>query len=335
MPQKADELTVFRGSRALITGGMGFLGSNLAIQLVDFGAHVEIVDAMLPGFGGNPFNIEPVRDAVAVHIGDIRDPELMGRLVKGKDFLFHLAGQVDHVHSILHHPFDDIDINMKGTAVVLEACRHQNPAVRFVYTGTRGQYGKPSVLPVNEDAPTQPLGIYEITNLAAEKMVEAYHGVFGIRSIPLRISNVYGPRGQMRHSRYGVVNWFVRLAMDGATIPVFGTGRILRDFLYVDDCIEAILACAASPTAWGRVYNVGVDQPMDFLALAEGVCRAAGGGTWELAPFSRERLAQEPGDYYSDIGRIQNEVGWSPRTGIEEGLSRTVAYYRQHRSHYW
>lgn len=334
MPEPYDP-AVFHGSKALITGGMGFLGSNLAIRLAGHGARVTIVDAMLPGFGGNAFNIEPIKERVDVHVGDIRDPEVMNTLVVGQDYLFHLAGQVDHVHSIVHQPFDDIDINVKGTAVVLEACRHHNPNVKFVYTGTRGQYGKPEKLPVSEDAPTQPMGVYEITNLAAEKMVEVYHAVFGIRSIPLRISNVYGPRAQMRHSRYGVVNWFVRLAMENQTIPVFGTGRIVRDFLFVEDCVEAILACAASESAWGRVYNVGVDRPTNFVDLAEAVCRAAGAGRWELAPFSPERRAQEPGDYYSDIRRIRRAVGWQPRTSLDEGLARTVAYYRRHRSHYW
>ena len=324
----------FRGRRAMITGGMGFLGSNLAIALVELGADVTIVDAMIPGYGGNLFNVAPIRDQVTVNFADIRDAHVMNYLVRGQDFVFHLAGQVDHILS-LTDPFPDIDINVKGTAVVMEACRHHNPGAKVIYSGTRGQYGKPVSLPVSETAATQPLGIYEITNLAAEKIIEAYHLVFGVRSVLLRITNTYGPRAQMQHSRYGVANWFVRLALDGQHIPVYGSGRILRDFLYVDDCVQALLTCAADERAFGQVFNVGVDEPSTFAALAEAVVLAAGRGTWELAPFSPERQAQEPGDFYSDISKIRSRLGWSPRTSLTDGLARTVAFYREHRAHYW
>ena len=327
--------TAFNGLPILITGGMGFLGSSLAIELVQLGAKVTIVDSMIPGYGGNPFNIEPIADKVIVNYCDIRDPNAMNYLVRDQQLILHLAGQVDHVLSLQQTPYEDIDINVKGTAVLLEACRHYNPRARIVYTGTRGQYGKPARLPVAEDAPTMPLGIYEITNLAAEKMVEAYHLTFGIKSIPLRITNVYGPRGQMKHSRYGVANWFIRLAMDNEVIPVFGDGTILRDFLYVDDCVEAILACAASEVAWGQIFNIGTDQPANFIELAERVCHAAGCGTWQLAPFTAERKAQEPGDFYSDITKIRTTLGWSPTTSLDDGLAKTIDFYRQHRQHYW
>jgi len=323
-----------QGARALITGGMGFLGSNLARALVDRGAHVTIVDAMIPGYGGNLFNIEGLQDRVTVNFSDIRDANVMNYLVRGQDFVFHLAGQVDHILS-LSDPFPDIDINVKGTAVVMEACRHHNPSVRVIYTGTRGQYGKPASLPVAETAATQPLGVYEITNLAAEKIIEAYHLVFGVRSVLLRITNTYGPRSQMLHSRYGVVNWFVRLALDGESIPVFGDGRILRDFLYVDDCVEAMLACAASETAWGQVFNVGVDRPTNFCELADTVVKTADSGAWHFAPFSPEREAQEPGDFYSDITKIRTQIGWEPKTSLYDGLMVTADFYRQHRQHYW
>jgi UDP-glucose 4-epimerase len=324
----------FAGARALITGGMGFLGSNLARALVARGAHVTIVDAMIPGYGGNLFNLESIQDRVTVNFSDIRDSHVMNYLVRGQDFVFHLAGQVDHILS-LSDPFPDIDINVKGTAVVMEACRHHNPGVRVIYTGTRGQYGKPTSLPVAETAATQPLGVYEITNLAAEKIIEAYHLVFGVRSVLLRITNTYGPRSQMLHSRYGVVNWFVRLALDGESIPVFGDGQILRDFLYVDDCVEAMLACAASETAWGQVFNVGVDRPTNFCELAEAVVQAAGSGSWHFAPFSAERKAQEPGDFYSDITKIRGQLGWEPKISLLAGLTETAEFYRQHRQHYW
>lgn len=333
-PTPSAALDNLRGARALITGGAGFLGSSLALALVERGAAVTIVDAMLPHYGGNLFNLAPVQDRCDIHFTDIRDVHAMGYLVRNQDLVFHLAGQVDHILS-LTDPFPDIDINVKGTAVLMEALRHHNPQARVIYSGTRGQYGRPKQLPVNEEAATEPLGIYEITNLAAEKIIEVYRKVFGIPSTLLRITNTYGPRAQMRHSRYGVVNWFVRLALDDQTIPVFGDGTIVRDFLYVDDCIAAMLLCAVHPAAVGQVFNVGVDRPIDFRTLAETVVRVAGQGRWELADFSPERKAQEPGGFYSDIGKIRRLLGWSPQVELEPGLTRTVEYYRAHREHYW
>ncbi|MBE2192994.1 MAG: GDP-mannose 4,6-dehydratase [Anaerolinea sp.] len=326
--------THFRTRRVLITGGMGFIGSNLAIQLVNQGAQVTIADAMIPGYGGNLFNIEPIRQQVTVNFCDIRDVNTMNYLVQGQDYIFHLAGQVDHILS-LSDPYPDIDMNIKGTAVVMEACKHHNPKARVIYTGTRGQYGSAVSLPVDENAPTHPKGIYEITRLTAEKITQVYHEVHGIRSVMLRLTNVYGPRAQMIHARYGVVNWFARLAIDGAAIQVFGDGQIKRDFLYVDDCIEAMLMAAVCSDAYGEVFNVGLDQPTTFLELAQTMIEVAGTGTWAFAPFSPERKAQEPGDFYSDISKIKRIVGWQPRTSLAVGLAQTIAYYRAHKAHYW
>ena len=324
----------FQGKRALITGGMGFTGSNLAIALVHAGADVTIVDAMLPGYAGNRFNIAPVADRVAVHFCDVRDVEAMNNLVRGQDYVFHLAGQVDHILS-LTNPFPDIDINIKGTAILMEALRQHNPQAKIIYTGTRGQYGPAVSLPVSETAATQPKGIYEISNLTAEKMIQVYNDVHGIAAVLLRLTNIYGPRAQMKHPRYGVVNWFVRLAIDDETIKVFDDGKILRDFLYIDDAVEAILMSALAPKAVGEVLNVGIDQPHNFVELADAVIEAAGTGRWEFAAFSPERKAQEPGDFYSDISKIRELVGWEPRTSLKDGLRRTVVFYRRYKQHYW
>lgn len=324
----------FQGKRALITGGLGFTGSNLAIALVKAGADVTIVDAMLPGYAGNLFNIAPVRGRVAVHFDDVRDVEAMNNLVRGQDYVFHLAGQVDHILS-LTNPFPDIDINIKGTAVLMEALRRHNPQAKVIYTGTRGQYGPAVSLPVSETAPTHPKGIYEISNLTAEKMIQVYNDVHGIAAVLLRLTNIYGPRAQMKHPRYGVVNWFVRLAVDDETIKVFGDGKILRDFLYIDDAVEAILMSALAPKAVGEALNVGIDRPHNFVELAETLIDVAGAGRWEFAAFSPERKAQEPGDFYSDISKIRELVGWTPRTCLKDGLRQTVDFYRRYKQHYW
>src|SRR5262245_57212863 len=330
----AGDDVAWAGARVLITGGLGFIGSTLAIRLVRAGARVTIVDAMIPEYGGNLFNVEPVRDRVTVNFGDLCDRHAMDWLVRGQDYVFHLAGQVSHVMSMTD-PFPDIEYNIKGTAVVMEAVRRHNPRARVVFTGTRGQYGPAVRLPVDELAPTNPKAIYEISNLTAEKIIQVYHHTHGIPAVPLRLTNVYGPRAEMKHSQYGVVNWFVRQALDGTTIKVFGDGQILRDFLFVDDCVDALLRCAVCEAAWGEIFNVGVDRPTSFLALARLLERLCDGARWEYAPFSPERKAQEPGDYYSDITKIRTRVGWEPVTPLEEGLRQTLAYYRAHREHYW
>jgi UDP-glucose 4-epimerase len=324
----------FRGKRVLITGGLGFIGSSLAIRLVEAGAKVTLVDAMIPDYGGNLFNIEPVRDKVTINFGDICDRHAMDWLVRGQDLVFHLAGQVSHVMS-LTDPYPDLEYNIKGTVVVMEALRRFNPRARVVFTGTRGQYGPATRLPVSEEAPTNPKGIYEISNLTAEKIIQVYDHIHGISTVLLRLTNVYGPRAQMKHPHYGVANWFVRLALDDQTLKVFGDGQIKRDFLYIDDCVEALLRCAVCDGVRGEVLNVGIDRPTTFLDLVQTLLRVAGSGRWEFAPFTPERKAQEPGDFFSDIGKIRRLVGWQPTTSLEEGLGKTVDYYRIHKDRYW
>lgn len=326
--------TAWQGKKVLITGGMGFIGSNLAIALVNAGANVTITDAMIPGYGGNLFNIKPIHDQVTVNFCDVRDVNVMNYLVRDQDYIFHLAGQVDHILS-LTDPFPDIDINIKGTAVLMEACKHHNPKARLIHIGTRGQYGAAVSLPVNENAPTHPKGIYEISRLTAEKITQIYHDIHGIKSIMLRLTNVYGARSQMQHARYGVVNWFVRLAIDDQTIKVFGDGLIKRDFLYVNDCIRAMLMAAECDEAYGQVFNVGLDQPTTFKELVETLIAVAKSGRWEYAPFTPERAAQDPGDFYSDITKIRTIVGWEPITALSAGLEQTLSFYRQHKQHYW
>jgi UDP-glucose 4-epimerase len=328
------DLQSLSGSRALITGGLGFIGSNLAGRLVDLGADVTLVDAMIPEYGGNPFNIEAIRDRVKVNFSDICDRHAMDWLIRDQDYVFHLAGQVSHVMS-LTDPYPDIEYNIKGTLVVMEAVRRYSPRARVVFTGTRGQYGAAVRLPVAEDAPTHPKGIYEISNLTAEKIIQVYDDIHGVHSVLLRLTNIYGPRAQMKHPHYGVVNWFVRVALDGGCIRVFGDGQIKRDFLYVDDCVDAILQSAVTDQARGQILNVGIDRPTNFLQLAQTLIRVAGSGRWEFAPFSPERKSQEPGDFYSDIAKITKLIGWRPATSLEEGLRQTVDFYRAHGSHYW
>jgi UDP-glucose 4-epimerase len=326
--------TQFNGKAVLVTGGMGFIGSTMAIRLAKAGAKVTLLDAMVPDYGGNEFNIAPVKDEVRVNYCDIRDENAVNYLVRGQDYVFHLAGQVCHLMS-LTNPFPDISINIHGTAIVMEALRKYNPDAVVVYTGTRGQYGSAVSFPVNEEAPTNPKGIYEISNLTAEKIIKVYNDVHHVRGVLLRLSNIYGPRSQMLSSRFGVANWFVRVAMDNEEIQVFGDGSILRDFCYVDDTVDAILRSAITPEAYGEIFNVGSDIPVSFLELVETIISVAKRGSWKFAEFSPERKAQEPGDFYSDISKIERIVGWRPTTNLADGVAKTVEYYDQYRDNYW
>ncbi len=323
-----------KGKRVLVTGGLGFIGSNLAARLVESGAVVTIVDNMIPRLGGNLFNVKEIAGRIHINFSDVRDEHSMDYLVKGQEIIFHLAGQVNHVDSI-RNPIQDLDINCRGTLVLLESCRKYNREAKIVFSGTRGEYGASVKLPVAEDHPTNPKGIYAVTNLSAEKMVLVYHDVHQIQGACLRITNTYGPRHQMAHDEYGVVNWFVRKAVDGETIPVFGDGRILRDFLFVDDAVDCFMEVAQCSKAYGEVFNVGTGIPFSFIDLAKRIVSIAGTGKVSFTEFTKERTEVEPGDYYTDISKIRKTVGWEPRTGLDEGLRRTIEFYRRHRNEYW
>jgi len=332
--QEKSMYDTFKGKEVLVTGGLGFIGSNLSIELVKAGAHVTIVDNMLPRQGGNLFNIKEIEDRVKVNFSDVRNELSMNHLVKGKDYIFHLAGQVNHVDS-MRNPLQDLDINCRGTLVLLEALRHHNRSAGVIFAGTRGEYGSSVKLPVDEDHPTNPMGIYAVTNLTAEKMVLVYDDIFGIKGACLRITNTFGPRHQMSHDEYGVFNWFIRKAMDDDEIPVFGDGRILRDFLYVEDLVDCLLSTAITDAAYGKVFNIGTGVPVSFIDLAKKIVEVTGTGKAIFTEFTRERKEVEPGDYYADISLIKKTVGWQPRTTLEEGIRRTMAFYRKYGKEYW
>ncbi len=325
----------YEGKKVLITGGLGFLGSNLAIALVESGARVTIVDALIPLFGGNHFNIEPIRDEVEVRIGDIRDPELMNEVVKGQDLFFHIGMQTSHVDS-MSDPLWDIDINCRGNMIVYEAVRHHAPNCHVIYAGTRGQYGILKKTPVTEDHCMLPTDIYGVNKVAAELYGFVYAKSYGMRFTSLRISNTYGPRHQMKHGKYGILNWFLRQALDGATISLYGDGSQKRDYNYVDDVTEAFLLCGGNPeTTVGEAFHLGGDEPRSFKETTEMVIAAAGSGRYELTPWPDERKAIETGDFVADHSRFTRATGWKPTIQMREGLRRSVEYYKKYRDHYW
>jgi UDP-glucose 4-epimerase len=325
---------IFSGKKVLITGGLGFIGSNLSIRLVNLGADVTLVDNMMPRQGGNLFNVSEIAGRVHINFSDVRNGLSMDYLVKEQDYIFHLAGQVNHVESV-RNPIQDLDINCRGTLVLLESCRKFNRGARIIFAGTRGEYGKSVKLPVAEDHPTNPKGIYAVTNLTAEKMVLVYRDIHGIEGTCLRITNTYGQRHQMQHDEFGVVNWFIRKAIDGEMIPVFGDGRIIRDFLHVDDLVRCLLKVASSDMAYGDVFNVGTGIPTSFLDLAKVIVEVAKTGSYAFTEFTQERKEVEPGDYYTDISKIKGMLGWEPQVTLREGLESTIQFYRKYKVHYW
>lgn len=327
-------MSTWNNKRVLITGGAGFLGSTLARRLVELGAQVLIVDSMAPGFGGNLFNLTGIEDKIRINFCDIRDRQIMNYLVKDQDVIFHAAGLNDHVRAITD-PFPDLEVNIIGTTVLLEAIKNYNPKARVVYLGTRAEYGSIEQLPAKEDAPTNPKGVYEISISTAQRIFQFYHRAHKIPTTCFRITNVYGPRGQMQHNRTGVANWFVRLLLENKAITIMGDGKIMRDFVYVDDVIDALILGAASPEAVGELFNIGIDKPTSFLELAESMVSVLGQGEIQFVPMSAERAAQEPGHFYSDITKISKMLGWKPKTKLTDGLKATFQFYQQHRKQYW
>lgn len=329
-----DYRDFYAGRRVLITGGLGFLGSNLAHALVQLGARVLLVDPLLPLYGGNRFNVAGIEDNVTINIADIRDEGAMNELVRGQEVIFHIGNQTSHIDSMID-PFLDIDINCRGNMVFLEAVRHHAPEAKVVYAGTRAQYGRLEYVPVDEKHPSHPTDIYGANKHAAEQYMFIYGRAYGMRVTSLRINNTYGPRHQMRHGKYGILNWFIRLAMDGKTIQVYGDGQQLRDYNYVDDVIDAFLRTGASDAANGEAYNLGSNEHIRFIDLVRKVIAAAGSGGLEQVDWPQDRKVIESGDYAANTAKIEAALGWRPTVSLDEGLARTVAFYHEYRQYYW
>ena len=323
----------FRGKHVLITGGLGFIGSNLAHRLVALGAEVLILDSLIPEYGGNVFNIHGLEDRLRVNIADMRDEHGLRYLVQGQDVIFNLAGQVSHTDSMTD-PYTDLEINARSQLSLLEACRHGNPAAKVVFASTRQIYGRPEYLPVDERHPLQPADVNGINKLAGEWYHIVYHQVYGLRTVSLRLTNTYGPRMRIRDARQTFIGWWFRQLLEGQTLSIFGDGLQVRDFNYIDDVIEALLMVAFHEAADGQIYNLGSDDPINLLNLARLMIEVNGGGQFDLRPFPDERKRIDIGDYYGDYRRIRSKLGWRPLVGLRDGLTRTVDYFRANLDHY-
>lgn len=335
-PVKPDLLELekfYQGKNVLITGGLGFIGSSLAIELVKYGADVTLVDSLIDQYGGNLFNIEPIKDKIKVNIADVRDEHSMHYLVQRRDIIFNLAGTLSHIDS-MKDPYTDLQINCVSQLSILESCRKFNPDVKILFAGTRGQYGKPQYMPVDEKHPMVPIDVNGINNIAGEAYHILYHNVYGIRACSLRLTNTYGPRHQMKHHRQGIINWFVRLIMQGKNVQIFGKGDQIRDANYVDDVVGAFLLAAASEKTNGRVYNLG-GSPASLTEIVKLLIEIIGKGSSELADYPEEMKSIEIGGYIADYNRIKSELGWEPKIDLREGLEKTVDFYNQHSKEYF
>ena len=324
----------FAGKRVLITGGLGFIGSALGRRLADLGAQVILVDSLIPEYGGNLFNIDGCEDRLRVNIADVRDEFSMDYLVRDQHLLFNLAGQTSHLDSMTD-PYTDLEINVRSQVSILEACRKHNPSMTIVYASTRQIYGKPDYLPVDEQHPLHPTDVNGINKMAGEWYHILYHNVYGLRATSLRLTNTYGPRMRVKDARQTFLGVWLRRVIDDEPIEVWGDGKQMRDFNYVDDVVEAMLTCAADPRADGRIYNLGSPESISLADLAQQLVEINGGGTYHIIPFPPDRKRIDIGDYIADYSLIHNELGWQPRVDLREGLTRSLDYFRKHHPHYW
>ncbi len=329
-----DYAGAYRGSRVLITGGMGFIGSNLAHRLVELDAQVTLVDSLIPIYGGNQRNIAGIEHRVRVNIADVRDEYSMNYLVQGQDYLFNLAGQTSHLDSMTD-PYTDLEINCRAQLSILEACRKNNPHLKLVYASTRQIYGKPDYLPVDERHPLHPVDVNGVNKMAGEWYHILYNNVYGIRACALRLTNTYGPRMRVKDARQTFLGIWIKRLIDEEPIQVFGDGSQIRDFNYVDDVVEALLLAGASSAADGGIFNLGSDETINLRDLAALLIDINGGGSFEIVPFPPDRKAIDIGDYYADYRLIQGRLGWRPKVPLREGLRRTLEFYRREREYYW
>src|SRR5215831_7115696 len=317
----------------MITGGLGFIGSNLARRLAALGARVLVVDSLIPDCGGNLFNVDGIADQVTVNIADIRQPSTMSYLVRGCDVIFNLAGQVSHIDS-LRDPYMDLEVNCRGHLTLLEACRNHNTSAKVVYAGTRQVYGRPDSLPVGESHLVRPTDVNGINKAAGEYYHLVYNNVFGVRSCSLRLTNVYGPRQLIKHNRQGFIGWFIRLAIESRTIEIYGDGTQRRDFVYVDDAADAFLRAGAIDACNGEAFNVGGDEPISHRDLTALLLKIAGTGSARYVEWPADKKAIDIGSFYADSTKFATATGWRPTVTLEDGLRRTVAFYREHLSAY-
>lgn len=324
----------YHNKRILITGGLGFIGSSTANRLSMLGAHIIILDSQDPRYGGNQFNLDSLyKKNMDIVIGDVRDKDLVTKLVKSTDIIFHFAAQVSYIDSG-SIPFEDLEVNQAVTLNLLEACRNVNPDVKILFASSRLVLGASQMAPISENHPTNPLSLYGVHKLAAEKYFFIYHRNYGIRTTVMRITNPYGPRQQIKHSKYSLVGWFVRLAMEDKEIKIFGDGKQIRNYIYIDDIVEAFIQAGASHTVDGNMYFLGSRENTEFRTMAELVVKTVGSGSIRYVPWPGDYERAETGASIIDTSKIDDALGWKPKVSLSEGIKLTYDYYSKYRDFY-
>jgi len=324
-----------KNNRIIVTGGLGFIGSNLVRRLLAEGAQVTVVDSLIPEYGGNQFNLADLRnhEQLVLNVSDVRDPHSMEHLVRDQDLLFNLAGQTSHLDS-MENPFTDLEVNAKAQLSILEACRKYNPDLKIVYASTRQIYGRPQYLPVDEKHPLHPVDVNGVNKMAGEWFHIVYNDVYDIRASVLRLTNTYGPRMRIKDARQTFIGIWIRLLLEGKPIKVFGDGKQRRDYNYVDDVIEALLLAASDEQANGKIFNLGSPEILSLEDTARIMTKLSPDSSFEKIPFPPEREAIDVGDFVCDPNTFCETFGWTPRTSFAQGMEKTLAYYRKHLSEY-
>lgn len=328
------DYSAFNNSNVLITGGLGFIGSSLAIRLLSLGSNVTLVDSLIPEYGGNWFNVSGYEDRMRINVCDVRDRYAFEHLIQGQNFLFNLAGQTSHADSMTQ-PQVDLEINCVAQLSILECCRKHNPDVRVVFASTRQIYGKPQYLPVDEAHPLVPVDVNGINKQAGESYHRLYSEVYGLRTTSLRLTNTYGPRMRVKDARQTFLGIWIRRAVEGLPFQVFGDGKQLRDFNFVDDCVEAMLLAATHESLVGKTVNLGGNEVVALLDLADLLCEVCGGASFELVPFPGDRKRIDIGDYYGAFRVFSDLTGWNPQVCLRDGLKRSIDYLKSNKTHYW
>lgn len=328
------DLREYEGKRVAITGGLGMIGSSLAHVLVPHGADVLLIDLFLEPYGANNVNIAGLEDRVRVAKADIRDQNAMNGLLVQQDFVFDLAGQVGH-NLGMQDPRLDLELNCLGHIYVLNACRHNSPNARIVFSGSRFQFGKIENNPVDESHPMKPLSIYGAHKVLGETYFDVYFRNYGLNTSSVRIANPYGLRSQMKHSHSNLVNWFIRQAMDDNALTVFGDGSQLRDYIYTEDLAKALACIGLDRQAAGQPFNIGSGIGTRFIDMANTVVETVGSGRVVKVPWPRNYENVETGDYVTDIMKTKERTGWLPQVSFKEGIEKTVDYYRKNKGMYW
>jgi len=321
-----DSATPFKAAKILVTGGFGLIGSALTRRLVAAGSQVCVLDNLDPDSGANRKNLEGLEGRIETTIADIRDADAVRRALAGRDVLFNLAAQSSHLGS-MQAPLADLDVNARAQLSLLESVRVVNPGLRIVYASTRQIYGKPDYLPVDERHPLRPVDVNGIDTLAGEAFHLLYHGVHGLRTTALRLTNTYGPGMRIRDARQTFVGVWLRAALEGRPFELWGGGQ-KRDFTYVEDAAEAFLLAAATPATVGGVYNIGGEGVLTLKQVAEALVAANGGGSFVVKEFPPERKAIDIGDYWADDTTFKRATGWQPRVGIRAGLEKSLDFFR-------